>query len=73
MTSRLKASLSFVLLIAFTFFCQAAKETVLSIDKYFPNRLIGVRFQILVLRKDFDKELQSQNLVNTLIENSKQR
>ena len=24
-------------------------------------------------RKDFDKELQSQNLVNTLIENSKQR
>lgn len=28
MTSRLKASLSFVLLIAFTFFCQAAKEIV---------------------------------------------
>lgn len=32
-------------------------ETVLSIHKYFPNRLIGVRFRTLVLKKDFDKDL----------------
>ena len=32
-------------------------ETVLSIQKYFPKQLVGVRFKTLVLKRDFDKNI----------------